>query len=159
MGRKCCVQKLLWTSETISVLNMFSPCLSLEFSCIELVIQWTICRHILGLLMQHNMTKDCSLIVIYQFSIWKLQAQNIGRTCCVRGRTKQQNGTKCNKTNKTQQNSKIFVVAKQNNKKFCSCTTKEQNSKKTKQQNNKIFCFYTTKQQNILLVHNKTIKY
>ena len=28
----------------------------------------------------HNMTKDCSLI--YQFSTWKLQAQNTGRTCC-----------------------------------------------------------------------------
>ena len=28
--------------------NMFSPGLSLEFSCIELVIQWTICRHIVG---------------------------------------------------------------------------------------------------------------
>ena len=29
----------------------------------------------------HNMTNDCSLI--YQFSTWKLQAQNMGRTCCV----------------------------------------------------------------------------
>ena len=54
------------------------------------------------------------------------------------GRTKQQNGTKCNKTNKTQQNNKIFVVA---------------------QQNNKIFCSYTTKQQKILFLHNKTTKY
>ena len=27
------------------------------------------------------MTNDCSLI--YQFSTWKLQAQNMGRTCCV----------------------------------------------------------------------------
>ena len=35
-------------SETISVHNMFSPGLSLEFSCIELVIQWTIWRHIVG---------------------------------------------------------------------------------------------------------------
>ena len=25
MGRTCCVQKLFWTSETISVHNMFSP--------------------------------------------------------------------------------------------------------------------------------------
>ena len=75
------------------------------------------------------------------------------------GRTKQQNGTKCNKTNKTQQNNKIFVVTQQNNKIFCSFTTKQQNSKTTKQQNNKIFCFYTTKQQNILLVHNKTTKF
>ena len=42
MGRTCCVQ-MSEISETISVLNMFSPGLSLEFSCIELVIQWTIC--------------------------------------------------------------------------------------------------------------------
>ena len=48
MGRTCCVQKLFWMSETISVHNMFSPGLSLEFSCIELVIQWTICRHCVG---------------------------------------------------------------------------------------------------------------
>ena len=48
MGRTCCVQKLFWMSETISVNNMFSPGLSLEFSCIELVIQWIICRHIEG---------------------------------------------------------------------------------------------------------------
>jgi hypothetical protein len=27
---------------------LFSPCLSLEFSCNELVIQWKICRHIVG---------------------------------------------------------------------------------------------------------------
>ena len=37
---------LFCVSETISVHNMFSPGLSLEFSCIELVIQLTICRHI-----------------------------------------------------------------------------------------------------------------
>ena len=48
MGRTCCVQKLFWMSETISLQKMFSPGLSLEFSCIELVIQWTICRHIVG---------------------------------------------------------------------------------------------------------------
>ena len=48
MGRTCCVQKKFLTSETISIHNMFSPGLSLEFSCIELVIQWTICRHIVG---------------------------------------------------------------------------------------------------------------
>jgi hypothetical protein len=48
MGRTCCVQKLFWMSETISVHNIFSPGLSLEFSCIELIIQWTICRHIVG---------------------------------------------------------------------------------------------------------------
>ena len=48
MGRTCCVQRLFWMSETISVHNMLSPGLSLEFSCIEPVIQWTICRHIVG---------------------------------------------------------------------------------------------------------------
>ena len=37
MGTSC-VQKLLWMSETISVHNMFSPGLSLEILCIELVI-------------------------------------------------------------------------------------------------------------------------
>jgi hypothetical protein len=47
-GRTCCVEKLFWVSETISVHNIFSPGLSLEFSCIELVSQWTICRHIVG---------------------------------------------------------------------------------------------------------------
>ena len=31
MGRTCCVQKLFWMSETISVHKMFSPGLSLEF--------------------------------------------------------------------------------------------------------------------------------
>ena len=48
MGRTCCVQKMFWMS-TISVHNMFSPGLNLEFSLIELVIQWTFfCRHIVG---------------------------------------------------------------------------------------------------------------
>ena len=48
MGRVCCVQKLFWMSETISVHNMFSPGFSLKFSCIELLIQWRICRHIVA---------------------------------------------------------------------------------------------------------------
>ena len=48
MARTCCVHKLFWMSKSNSVHKMFSPCLSLEFSCIELVIQWTICRHIVG---------------------------------------------------------------------------------------------------------------
>ena len=48
MGRTCCVQKLFWMPEIISVHNMLSPGLSLEFSCIKLVIQWTICCHIVG---------------------------------------------------------------------------------------------------------------
>ena len=39
IGRTCCVQKLFRMSETISAHNMFSTGLSLEFSCIELVIQ------------------------------------------------------------------------------------------------------------------------
>ena len=48
LGRTCCVQKLFWISETISVHNMFSQGFSLEFSWIELVIQWSICRQIVG---------------------------------------------------------------------------------------------------------------
>ena len=51
MGSTCCVRKMFWMSETNSVHNMFSPGLSLEFSCFGLVIQWTICRHIVGYLM------------------------------------------------------------------------------------------------------------
>ena len=39
MGRTCCVKRLFLTFRTISVHNMFSPALSLEFSCIELGIQ------------------------------------------------------------------------------------------------------------------------
>ena len=48
LGRTCCVQKLFLTFRTIFVHNMFSPGLRLEFSCIELVIQRTICHHIVG---------------------------------------------------------------------------------------------------------------
>ena len=48
MGRTFCVQKLFCMSETISIHNMLSPGLSLEFSYIELVIQWIICRHNVG---------------------------------------------------------------------------------------------------------------
>ena len=40
MGRTCCVQKLFWMSETISVHNMFSPGLSLEFNEQSVVILW-----------------------------------------------------------------------------------------------------------------------
>ena len=47
MRRTWSVQNLFWMSETISVHNMCPPGLSLGFSCIELVIQWTIYRHIL----------------------------------------------------------------------------------------------------------------
>ena len=39
MGRTCCVQNFFKMSETITVHNMFSPGLNLEFSCIELIIQ------------------------------------------------------------------------------------------------------------------------
>ena len=46
--RKGCLHKLFWMSETIFVHNMYSPGLSLDLSCIELVIQWTICRNIVG---------------------------------------------------------------------------------------------------------------
>ena len=48
MGRTYC----FWHSETIFVHNMFSPGFGLEFSCIELVIQWTICCHIVCWFMQ-----------------------------------------------------------------------------------------------------------
>ena len=36
--------------------------------------------HLFSHQLTHNMTKYCSLI--YQFNTWKLQAQNMGRTCC-----------------------------------------------------------------------------
>ena len=46
------------------------------------LVQVNLCQNLLFLhQITHNMTKDCSLI--YQFSTWKLQAQNTGRTCCV----------------------------------------------------------------------------
>ena len=47
-GENMLCTKIVWMSETISVHNMYSPGLGLEFSCNELVIQWTICRHIVG---------------------------------------------------------------------------------------------------------------
>ena len=47
-AKTCRVLKLFLTFWTIFVHNTFSPGLSLEFSCIELVIQWTICCHIVG---------------------------------------------------------------------------------------------------------------
>ena len=47
--RTCCVHKLFWMSRQK---NNFCTqhVLSLQFSCTELVIQWTICRHIAGYL-------------------------------------------------------------------------------------------------------------
>ena len=38
-------------------------------------------KHLFLHQLTHNMTKDCSLN--YQFRTWKLQAQNMWRTCCV----------------------------------------------------------------------------
>ena len=55
LGRTCCAHKLFFvfvlTFRTIFAHIMFSPCSELgvfNFSCIKLVIQWTICRHIVG---------------------------------------------------------------------------------------------------------------
>ena len=45
MGENMLCTKIVLNVRNKSVHNMFSPGLSLEFSCIELVIQWTICRH------------------------------------------------------------------------------------------------------------------
>ena len=56
-------------SEKISVHNMFSPGLSLEFSCIGLVIQLTICRHIVGYVVDAKIRasdKDLPVFVIIQ---------------------------------------------------------------------------------------------
>ena len=45
-------------------------------------VQVNLCqKHLFLDQLTHNRTKDCSLI--YQFSTWKLQGQNMGRTCCV----------------------------------------------------------------------------
>ena len=56
-------------SETISVHNMSSPGLSLEFSCIELVIQWTICGHIVGLVDAKIRASDKDLPVHYSITV------------------------------------------------------------------------------------------
>ena len=48
---------------------MFSPGLSLEFSCIGLVIQLTICRHIVGYVVDAKIRasdKDLPVFVIIQ---------------------------------------------------------------------------------------------
>ena len=70
--RTCCVQKLFWMSETISVHNMFSPGLSLEFSCIELVIQWTICRHIKTFWQRFT----CTIHILLLSNIWMVPYVN-----------------------------------------------------------------------------------
>ena len=45
-------------------------------------VQVNLCqKHIFLDQLTHNMTNNCSLI--YQFSTWKLQAKNMGRTYCV----------------------------------------------------------------------------
>ena len=43
-----CTKIVLNVRNDFCINNIFSPGLSLEFSCIELVIQWTICCHIVG---------------------------------------------------------------------------------------------------------------
>ena len=62
-----CTKILFWMSETISVHNMFSPVLSLEFSCIELVIQWTICCLILWVSWWKIRASDKDLLVSQYF--------------------------------------------------------------------------------------------
>ena len=47
-----------------------------------ILLQVNLCqKHLFLDQLTHNMTNDCSLI--YQFSTWKQQAQNMGITCCV----------------------------------------------------------------------------
>ena len=47
----------------------------------EVLLQVNLCqKHLFSHQLIHNMITDCSLI--YQFNTWKLQAQNMGRTCC-----------------------------------------------------------------------------
>ena len=97
-------------SETISVHNMFSPGLSLQFSRIELVIQWTICRHIhnrrnrsylfqvvlkvkcfkyrqifvrSSYFASNNPQCDDRLFIELQVQYMKISSSNLGRTCCV----------------------------------------------------------------------------
>ena len=54
----------------------FSPIFQFE------LVQVNLCqKHLFLDQLTHNMTNDCSLI--YQFSTWKQQAQNMRRTCCV----------------------------------------------------------------------------
>ena len=68
MGRTCCVQKLFWMSETISVHNMFSTGLSLEFSRIELVINVNSMNNLLtycGLVDAKIRATDKDLPVLY----------------------------------------------------------------------------------------------
>ena len=46
------------------------------------LVQTILCQKLLFLYqLTHNMTTDCTLN--YEFSTWILQAQNMGRTCCV----------------------------------------------------------------------------
>ena len=46
------------------------------------VVQVNLCqKHLFLYQLTHNMTKDCTFI--YHFRTWKLQNQNMGRTCCV----------------------------------------------------------------------------
>ena len=47
----------------------------------KVYLQVNLCqKHLFSHQITHNITKVCSSI--YQFNTWKLQAQNMGRTCC-----------------------------------------------------------------------------
>ena len=51
-----------------------------EIFDLQTVLQVNLCQHLLFLhQLTHNMTTDCSSI--YLFNTWKIQAQNMGRTC------------------------------------------------------------------------------
>ena len=58
-------------------------CLLIRYPCFILnLLQVNHCQKLLFLhQLTHNMTTDWPLN--YEFSTWKLQAQNMGRTCCV----------------------------------------------------------------------------
>ena len=63
--------KIVWMSETVSVHNMFSPCLSLELSCIELVIEWTM--NIFWVRIDAKIRasdKDLPVLLTYLFQMW-----------------------------------------------------------------------------------------
>ena len=57
-------------------------CRKLSENCKTVHIQVNLCHKLLFLhQITNNMTTDCSLN--YKFSTWKLQTQNMSRTCCV----------------------------------------------------------------------------
>ena len=68
-----CLNLKSWQNETFST-NAIGFCMLLDYW--KYVLQVNLFqKHLLLHQLTHNMTKDCSLI--YQFSTWKLQAQNI----------------------------------------------------------------------------------